>query len=126
MVSRSGEELRPSSQIDLGLTPNSSTCELCILGFVPCLSWPQFTLLIFLKQILMFPVSLLGIKQKNVYVTDIVNWLPSIVYSLHHHEGSSHEVKVAGYRDAWVVQLFKCLTPDFSSGHDFTIREIEP
>ena len=30
------------------------------------------------------------------------------------------------YRGTWVAQLVKHLTLDFSSGHDFTVHEIEP
>ena len=26
----------------------------------------------------------------------------------------------------WVTHLVKCLTPDFGSSHDITVREIEP
>ena len=30
------------------------------------------------------------------------------------------------FRDAWVAQLVKYLTPDFDSGHDLVVCEIEP
>ena len=30
------------------------------------------------------------------------------------------------FRGTWVAQLVKCLTLDIDSGHDLTVREIEP
>ena len=35
-------------------------------------------------------------------------------------------LKYFGTRGAWVAQLVKCLTLDFSSGHDLTFRKIDP
>ena len=29
-------------------------------------------------------------------------------------------------RGGWMAQLVKCLTLDFCSGHDLTVRELEP
>ena len=34
--------------------------------------------------------------------------------------------KEYGQRGAWMAQSVECLTPDFSSGHDLTVREFEP
>ena len=34
--------------------------------------------------------------------------------------------KVNRLWDAWMAQLFKCLTPDFGSGHDLAVHGIEP
>ena len=35
-------------------------------------------------------------------------------------------IKNVNLRGAWVAQLVKCLTLDFSSGHDLTVCETEP
>ena len=53
-----------------------------------------------------------------------VCWVASIWYTTVQKE--NNDVRNSNFGGTWVAQLAKCLTLDFSSGHDLTVHGFEP